>query len=100
MGFRGGLAVHDFESAGILKYNLYDYLFKVDPGIKLLNSLQVKVITWRKCYKTRMAVVIFFVEQLASLNIGSVMLDFYSGNIIHACQQKKQQGFSPPDRAP
>lgn len=45
MGFRRGLAVYYFGSAGILKYNLYDYLFKVDPGIKLLlKSLQAEVI--------------------------------------------------------
>lgn len=38
-----------------------------------------------------MAVVVFFVEQLASLNIRSVMHDFYSGNIINICQLKKKR---------
>lgn len=101
MVFRGGLAVYYFGSPGILKYNLYDYLFKVNPGIKLLlKSLQAEAITWRKCYKTRTAVVIFFVEQLASLNIRSVMHDSYSGNIIIYANWKKLKGFSPPNRAP
>lgn len=61
VGFRVGLTLYYFQSAGILKYNLYDYLFKVGPGIKLLlKSLQGEVITWIKCYRTGMAVLIFF----------------------------------------